>query len=93
MTGPSHTTQQLIDMLLSRDAAGRAKYGTSLDRTDLSADEWAQHMLEELLDAAGYLVRLRERIAANCRCVDCGGDQPKHDPGCAYMLGLYGRSP
>ena len=62
--GPSRTTQQLIDMLVSRDAAGRAKYGTSLDRTDLSADDWAQHMLEELLDAAGYLVRLREVLAA-----------------------------
>lgn len=61
---PSRTTQHLIDMLVSRDAAGRAKYGTSLDRTDLSTDEWAQHMLEELLDAAGYLVRLREVLAA-----------------------------
>lgn len=61
---PSNTTQQLIDMLLSRDTTGRAKYGTSLDRTDLSADEWAQHMLEELLDAAGYLVRLRETMRA-----------------------------
>lgn len=65
MTGrPSNTTQHLIDMLVSRDAGGRAKYGTSLDRTDLSADEWAQHMLEELLDAAGYLVRLRETMRA-----------------------------
>ena len=58
----SNTTQHLIDMLRARDAAGRAKYGTSLDRTDLSTDEWAQHMLEELLDAAGYLVRLREEL-------------------------------
>ena len=67
---PSRTTQQLIDMLVSRDAVGRAKYGTSLDRTDLSADEWAQHMLEELLDAAGYLARLRETRAAGTMTVD-----------------------
>ena len=64
LPGPSRTTQQLIDTLLTRDTTGLAKYGKSLDRTDLSADEWAQHMLEELLDAAGYLVRLREVLAA-----------------------------
>lgn len=27
---------------------------------------------------------------AACRCVDCGGDQPKHDPHCAYMRDLHG---
>ena len=26
----------------------------------------------------------------DCRCVDCGGDQPKHDPTCSYMRGLVG---
>lgn len=51
---PSKTTQALVDMLLQRDAAGRAKYGTTLDRTDLSHAAWLQHMVEELLDAAGY---------------------------------------
>lgn len=51
---PSKTTQALVDMLLQRDAAGRAKYGTTLDRTDLTHAQWLQHMVEELLDAAGY---------------------------------------
>ena len=49
----SNTTAALIDMLRQRDAAGRAKYGTTLDRTDLSQAEWLQHMAEELLDGAG----------------------------------------
>ena len=50
----SETTARLIDLLVARDQAGRAKYGTTLDRTDLSLDDWLQHMTEELLDAAGY---------------------------------------
>ena len=47
---PSEVTQQLI----ARDAAGRQKYGTTLDRTDLTTGDWLQHMAEELLDGAGY---------------------------------------
>lgn len=50
----SATTQRLIDLLIERDQAGLAKYGTTLDRTDLSHTEWLQHMTEEALDAAGY---------------------------------------
>ena len=30
---------------------------------------------------------------AACRCVDCGGDQPGHDPHCAYMRDLHGAQP
>lgn len=55
----SEVTRQLIE----RDAKGRAKYGTSLDRTDLDLQAWLQHMAEELLDAAGYaLAAKREAV-------------------------------
>jgi hypothetical protein len=47
-------TQTLVQQLIDRDAKGRAKYGTTLDRTDLTRNEWLQHLIEELLDAAGY---------------------------------------
>lgn len=50
----SATTQRLIDLLIARDQAGRAKYGATLDRTDLTHEQWLQHMVEELLDGAGY---------------------------------------
>lgn len=50
----SATTTALIDLLRQRDAAGLKKYGTTLDRTDLSLADWLQHMTEELLDGAGY---------------------------------------
>ena len=50
----SDTTRTLIDQLAARDAKGRQKYGTSLDRTDLSLVDWLQHQSEELMDGAGY---------------------------------------
>ena len=30
---------------------------------------------------------------AACRCVDCGGDQPGHDPHCANMREIHGTQP
>ena len=50
----SDTTSALIEMLIQRDATGRAKYGKTLDRTDLTHEEWLRHMAEEMLDGAGY---------------------------------------
>jgi hypothetical protein len=60
----SQVTQSLIRLLIERDRAGRAKYGVTLDRTDLSPEDWIQHTMEELLDAAGYLAALK-RTATN----------------------------
>lgn len=43
------------DKLLSRSQAGIAKYGTKLDRTDLTRLQWLVHAQEEALDLANYL--------------------------------------
>lgn len=59
----SANTQTLIDLLRKRDALGLAKYGVSLDRTDLSATDWIQHAVEELLDGAAYLTGLKRTLA------------------------------
>lgn len=58
----SQITQQLIDQLVSRDAHGRSKYGVTLDRTDLTAPDWLQHMAEELMDGAGYALAAKREI-------------------------------
>ena len=47
-----------------RSRAGQLKYGTTLDRTDLTPLQWAQHMQEELMDAILYLERLKREIGA-----------------------------
>lgn len=43
--------------LLRRSEIGIAKYGTTLDRTDLNLRDWLQHAYEETLDQANYLKR------------------------------------
>lgn len=43
--------------LLRRSQIGIAKYGVTLDRTDLNLRDWLQHTYEETLDAANYLKR------------------------------------
>lgn len=45
------------DDLLRRSQFGIAKYGTTLDRTDLKLRDWLQHAYEECLDQANYLKR------------------------------------
>jgi hypothetical protein len=44
--------------LQARSERGIAKYGTTLDRTDLTQKEWLQHAYEEALDFALYLKKL-----------------------------------
>jgi hypothetical protein len=46
-----------MEDIARRADAGMTKYGTTLARTDIGLREWAQHMYEELLDAAVYLRR------------------------------------
>lgn len=56
--------EQLREMLLQRSQTGIKKYGTTLERTDLTSSEWCQHVLEELLDASGYILRLKSDLQA-----------------------------
>ena len=41
-------------------AKGEAKYGTTMDRNDLTPMEWIQHLQEELMDAVVYLEKVRQ---------------------------------
>lgn len=43
--------------LRNRSQRGIKKYGTTLDRTDLSLRDWLQHAYEESLDKCLYLKR------------------------------------
>lgn len=48
----------VADKLLKRAEAGRAKYGVTMERTDLSRLDWLTHAQEEAMDLAVYLERL-----------------------------------
>ena len=49
----------VIDKFTKRSQMGYLKYGTNLDRTDLSIQEWIQHAQEELMDGILYLEKMK----------------------------------
>jgi len=50
--------KEVITDLISREKMGRIKYGTTVDKANLSEKEWMQHAYEEALDFAIYLKRM-----------------------------------
>lgn len=56
----SRIEEQVCKRLMDRAEAGKKKYGTTMERNDLSFLEWINHLQEELLDAAVYAEKLRE---------------------------------
>ena len=47
-------------MIQQRAMTGEKKYGTTMERGDLSIKEWLTHLQEELLDGAVYIEKLKE---------------------------------
>ena len=54
----SEIEERVIVKIRERAEVGEKKYNTTMERTDLSYDEWLQHLQEELLDACVYLEKL-----------------------------------
>ena len=52
----------IIDKFIQRSVIGKAKYGTDMDRTDLSLKEWLQHSIEEKLDDILYMQRALKEL-------------------------------
>lgn len=52
----------VVDLYRERSAAGYRKYGTTLERDDLSLDQWLNHLMEELMDATLYISKIREEL-------------------------------
>jgi len=50
----------IISQFVERSKIGKEKYGTTLDREDLSILEWIQHAQEEHMDAILYLEKLKK---------------------------------
>jgi hypothetical protein len=52
---------RVIEKIRARAEAGFRKYGTTMDRRDLSIQDWLQHLQEELMDASVYAEKLLAR--------------------------------
>jgi hypothetical protein len=55
----------VIDDILFREEKGRAEYGTTMDRKDLTEEQWLQHAYEEALDLAIYLKKIIKTRSEN----------------------------
>ncbi len=55
----SKILDELIKEYESREGRGFLKYGTTMDREDLSLSEWVQHALEESMDLSLYLFKIK----------------------------------
>ena len=60
MDGVDSIVKSVVQKFLERAAFGKKKYGTDLDRTDLSVLDWIQHAQEEHMDAILYLEKLKQ---------------------------------
>jgi len=52
----------IVKQFKERARIGKEKYGTDLDRDDLSLNEWLQHAQEEHMDAILYLEKIKKVI-------------------------------
>jgi hypothetical protein len=54
--------ESVINQIQERSNRGKNKYGTTLDRNDLSVADWVQHAQEEALDLALYLEKIKKEL-------------------------------
>lgn len=52
-----------VQRLISRAKQGMKDYGVSMDKAPGGAVSWIDHTIEELLDAANYLEKLKRTLA------------------------------
>lgn len=51
--------EAIIYKFRSRSELGIKKYGTTLDRNDLTQEEWLDHAIEECMDFILYLQKIK----------------------------------
>ena len=56
----SSIEEQVCFKILKRSEVGKKKYGTTMERNDLTRLDWLKHAQEEAMDLAVYLQKLIE---------------------------------
>ena len=57
----SKVEDEVCEEIQERAKVGLNKYGVTMERDDLTHDEWLEHLQHELMDAIVYVQRLRTR--------------------------------
>tara|TARA_R110002074_G_C12269813_1_gene642037 strand:+ start:215 stop:406 length:192 start_codon:yes stop_codon:yes gene_type:complete len=58
----SKIEDSVCSKILERAKVGKEKYGTTMERTDLSLEEWLTNAQEEAMDLAIYLEKIKEKL-------------------------------
>ena len=58
----SSIEDRVCEKIQERSMVGKAKYGVTMERTDLDVLDWLKHLQEEVMDAAVYLEKLMEEV-------------------------------
>jgi len=58
----SSIEEQVCFKLLKRSEVGKKKYGTTMERGDLSSLDWLKHAQEEAMDLAVYLEKVIQEL-------------------------------
>ncbi len=76
--GPTNDSivNSIITQFTNRSAMGYKKYGTTLDRTDLSLLDWIQHAQEEMMDGILYLEKMKSIVNKNGHTTGDYSSQP-----------------
>jgi hypothetical protein len=53
---------EVAALMRSRSQKGKDTYGTTMDRDDLSTEQWLDHAIEEALDLAIYLTKIKREF-------------------------------
>ena len=59
----SSIEEKVIAEIRERAKKGKGKYGTTMDRNDLSLKEWMQHLKEELMDGVIYTQKIIDIVS------------------------------
>jgi hypothetical protein len=59
---PDSVVESIIDQFRDRSSVGIKKYGTTLDRKDLSKLDWIEHAKQEAMDLILYLEKLKQTL-------------------------------
>jgi hypothetical protein len=59
---PDSVVQSVVEKFVDRAEKGFKKYNATLDRRDLTTEEWINHALEEHMDAILYLTKLKQTL-------------------------------
>jgi hypothetical protein len=62
--------KSILRKFTERATFGKMKYGTDLDRKDLSTLQWIEHAQDELMDGILYLEKLKQHTTTSVQNYD-----------------------